>query len=141
MKKVIGFVWFLIIGFVVYAQNNLATYYVNKCISLLNKPVPNDFQRIGRTEYKNAEDIVVDTENGIIVFSSFGFLFEKKHEAMEFNGFFYSFFEENNWKHYRRLNDGTDMYLKNGIYAGISPPSYREDGYFVANIGFTINFR
>jgi hypothetical protein len=111
-------------------------YYINTSISTLGNSVPSGFQRLDRTTYKNEMDIVVFTENNIVIASAFGSTFPTNNEAAEYNGVFYTFFEDN-WTFFRSTNKGDDIYIKNNVYAIIYRPTKRDDGLIVAMIGFS----
>jgi hypothetical protein len=140
MKKIIvSLLLFLAMILQIYAQDDPVTYYIDKCLSLLGKNVPEGFQRMNRTGYKNDEDIILMVENGIVVLSMFGTTFDRNNEAAEFNALFYDYFENNNWNFYDSTYDGSDVYVKNGIYAYIFNPTKRDDGLIVSMIGFSRN--
>jgi hypothetical protein len=140
MKKTIIFILvFLATVLQIYAQNDLVAYYVNKCLNLLGKTVPEGFQRMNRTDFRNDEDIFLTVENGLITVSGFGSAFERSNEAAEFNALLYDYFEKNNWNYYNSTFDGSDIYLKNGIYAYIANPRKRDDGLIATIIGFSKN--
>ena len=138
MKKSIFLSLFFVMALQIYAQNDPVAYYINKCISLLGNNVPEGFQRMNRTGYKNDEDIILMTENGTVVLSMFGTTFDRNNEAAEFNALFYDYFESNNWNFHISRRDG-DIYIKNGIYAIITNPSRRDDGLIVTMIAFSRN--
>ena len=136
MKKILV-LFFLFTSLNLFAQENWVEYYVNKSISLLGRTVPSDFQRLGgrETGFVNDENIVVITENNIIVTAMIGDFFNCPHEAHEHNGFFYDYFETNNWQFIATRHDGT-IYFLNGIYSMIDIPRKRDDT-FVTMIAFT----
>ena len=141
MKKAfISFAVFLTVVFCAHAQSDSAAYYVDKCISLLEKPVSEEFQRMDRITYRNDEDIILIVENGIAIVSIYGAPFPMSNEAVEFSALFYNYFEDNGWDFFRsNYDDGSDIYLKAGVYAYINKPLKRDDGLIVAIIGFSKN--
>jgi hypothetical protein len=84
----------------IFAQDIKMEYYLNKCISLLEKPVPDGFQRIGKTGYRNEEGITVSVKNGIITLSTFSSAFLTTNETHEFNALLYDYVENTNWQYY-----------------------------------------
>ena len=133
----------LVIVFQVHGQYNstIIADFINRTVSMLGGSVPSGFQRIDRTTFKNDEDIVLITENGIVVYSYVGSVFGTTGEAHALNGAFYDYFENNrnNWRFVRSTVYGTDIYLRNGVYARIETPSRRDDGLIVAGVGFSRN--
>jgi hypothetical protein len=143
-KNLLSFFILFVFILPIYANDELHSEnipkYVNKCIALLGKSVPNGFQRLDRTMFINDEDIMIIVENGIIVMSSFGDAFETTHDASALNGLFYDYFENsrNNWKFICSTYYGTDVYLRNGIYAEIFK-GQRRDGLIVSLLKFRRN--
>lgn len=139
MKKNIIFLYLFFAGITLFAQESLdefIQYYITTCISVLGNPVPSGFQRIDRTSFKNEYDVILFTENNIVTASAFGSAFSSNSDATEFNGIFYTFFEDN-WTFFRSTNQGADIYIKNDVYAIINRPRRRDDGQIVAIIGFS----
>jgi hypothetical protein len=140
MKKTIIFILvFLTTVLQIYAQNDPVGYFVNKCINLLGKTVPEGFQRINRTMFKNDENIALTVDNGLVAASGFGSVFVRSNEALGFNALVYDYFEKNNWSFYDSFSDRSDIYLKNGIYAHIANPGRRDDGLIFTLILFSKN--
>jgi len=137
-KFIVFFAGFFIFGVQIYAQDFIE-YYINKCIGLLGSTVPNGFQRMNRTGFKNDEDIIIMTENNIVIVSMFGSTFDRTNEAADFNSLFYGYFENNGWRYYDSTYDDSDIYVKGEIYAVISNPTRRDDGLIVAMIVFSRN--
>jgi hypothetical protein len=50
-------------------NNEKFAYLMNKCLSLLNKPVPNEFRLLETNGYINNENILLKTENETIIVS------------------------------------------------------------------------
>jgi hypothetical protein len=134
-KKIIISFIFLTMVLQIYAQDNTKAYYVNKCISLLGGSVPEGFQRMNRNFYMNDEDIVLYVENGVVLMSSFGSVFLRTNEAYAYSSSFYDYFETNNWVFIRTIN-GSDIYLKNGVYVSIVGQQRRSDGLISSTISF-----
>lgn len=113
------------------------TYYVNKCIFLLEKPVPEGFRRADRSFFRNDEYIYLFVENGIVALSQHGIAYNTTHEASAFAVPYYDYFEKNGWSFY--LTKGKcDIYLKDDVYAGIYNER-RSDGLITAMIAFCRN--
>jgi len=124
-----------------YGQDDRIAELIDRGIAKLDGAVPDGFRRIDRTTFINDEDIVLIVENGIVIFSGFGGTYYTTHEAHADLGLFYDYFEDirNNWRFYRRTLDGSDIYLRNGVFAYISRPTRRDDGLIVFIIGFSRN--
>jgi hypothetical protein len=147
MKKLKLLAVFLLLNLDIHAQVDLPPNVrqsidgvVNECLSLLGKAVPNDFIRVGRNEFRNADGyIIVIVENGLIYFSSFGNIFDRTDEAAQFIGVLYTYFSNSNsdWTFHSSLRNGCDVYYKNSIFAYISPPQRRDDGYIFGVAGFS----
>jgi hypothetical protein len=140
MKKlVVSLVFFLAMILQIYAQDIPITHSIDKCLSLLGKNVPEGFQRMSRSIYTNDEGLILRVENGIVVLSIAGSIFNRFDAATKFNTSFYDYFENNNWNFYNSPNAGTDIYVKNGIYACISIPSKHDNGLIISQILFSRN--
>ena len=111
-------------------------YYVNSYIYVLGKKVPEDYIRLDRTTYKNNEEIFLTIDNNLVIISAIGSSFRTTNAALEFNGHFYNFFEEN-LGFQKTLYNKSDIYEKNGFYAMILRPTKRDDGLIVAMIAFS----
>jgi hypothetical protein len=140
MKKCIVISLFFVFNISIFAQENIILEYINNCIDLLGKPLPNiGFQRINRDVYRKTDNgILLLIENGQIVFSTVGTITERSDEAALIISYFYDYFEKNNWNYYG-VHNNFDVYYNNGVYAGISEVARREDGYMVAMVGFSRN--
>jgi len=142
-KSFISILIMLISIFQAYGQNNtqseIVEYFINKAVSLLGETVPDGFRRVDRTTFANNEDIIIITEDEKIVISYIGSIFNTTHEAHELNGLLYDYFENrgNNWSFVSSTDNGTDLYFRDDIYAGISSPSRRDDGLIVTGVGFS----
>ena len=79
MRPKVFFIFFFIsfIVFGVSAQtdfpntpsNEILTYFIDKCLSLLDEPVTNEFRIVQPNNYLNDENISVITENNIVIVS------------------------------------------------------------------------
>jgi len=125
----------------IYSQEDLFSQMIEDMISILGGVVPSDFQRLDRTTFKNDEGIILMVENGAVIVVAFGDVFDTTHEAHGFNGLLYDYFEntQNNWIFNRQMRDGTDIYLRNGVFGGITRPNKRDDGLIATGIIFTRN--
>jgi hypothetical protein len=141
MKKNIIFIMlFLLFVLNIYCQTVTVSDIINDLISYLNKPVPEGFQRVNRYVFGNDLNITLEVENEIVILSSFGRAFYTTHEASNHNTFLYEYFENynNNWNFYRSLGR-YDIYVKNGVYAGIMRPLRRDDGLIVVQLLVSMN--
>lgn len=139
MKKTVIILLLVFLNTNIHAQDNLGTI-VNECVSLLDKPVPNYYQRINRTTYRHPnQKIVVCVENGKVSLVAIGDVFKTVNEAIDFNSKFYSFFESNGWIYNDKNYDGEDIYVKNGVYALIGLPGKRVDGYIATAVMLSKN--
>ena len=134
MKKTVIILLLVFLNTNIHAQDNLGTI-VNECVSLLDKPAPNYYQRLDRTRYRHPnQKIVVIVENGKVSLVAIGDVFETVNEAIDFNSKFYPFFESNGWIYNDKNYDGEDIYVKNGVYARIAHPGKRDDGYIATAV-------
>ena len=144
-KMLLVFIIFLIFVSQIYGQDDLISQWIanliDTSISAIGGSVPDGFRRSDRTTFINDDSIILITENGIVVLSAIVYAWATTHEAHEFNGLLYDYFENNrnNWRFIRSTYNGTDIYLRNGIYAGIQIPSRRDDGMIASLIGFSRN--
>jgi hypothetical protein len=117
--------------------------WVAESVSLLGKPVPDGFTRLGRNGYRSNVDlsIVVVVKDSYVVLVGYGEAFPTTHEAAEFLGLFYTFFEDNkDWNYHGEFLG--DTYYNNdiGVYA-VFVKSKRDDGLIVAAVRFAKDIR
>ena len=145
MKKILFFLIITVFIMQVHSQGDpfseIITAHINKTISMLGGAIPEGFQRLDRTMFRNNEDIILMVENGIVTMSSFGDIFTTTGEAHLFTGLLFEHFENNrnNWVHFRSNRNGTEIYQKADVYAGILKPAKRDDGMIVSVISFSKN--
>jgi hypothetical protein len=123
-----------------YSSNNAMSNIINDCINLLDKPVAGNFQSLDGRSFINNMGIVAIPENGKTILSVFGKPYESRKGATEFNSMFYEYFEDNNWKYYATLENGANVYSKDGVFACVFQPSLRNDGLIGTMVAFTRNF-
>ena len=139
MKKNIFVLTFLGMASLCYSQVNIGRY-INECVSLISKPVPNNYVRGDRTTFLNEDGIIVaKVINGIVIGGAIGQAFDRTNEALEWQSQFYDFFESNNWNYSNLSERGVEIYSKNNIYALIISPSRRNDNQIAAMVIFVDN--
>jgi hypothetical protein len=123
----------------VYGQNVPVAELINRCVSLLDKPVPNGFRQVNRQTFTNNEGVLLFVNNEIVIVSALVNIFKSDSEAHEFNTLFSNFLKNNNWDFFRTSSSGADIYLINGLYAIIEKPRKHENGSIETMIGFSRN--
>jgi hypothetical protein len=135
---------FLICAFVLTSFLCFAQFDISEAISVLEKPVPTDFNRINRTTFtKNNVDgssFVIFIENNIVVLSLLGYAFPTSDQAYRWLAQFYSIAEVQNWNFYSSEADG-EVYKKDDIYFVIASPQKRVDGMITASVYITKNLK
>jgi hypothetical protein len=141
MKKIFIFLFIFSLSILqVHGQNITVSELINRCISLLDKPVPNGFQQINRQVFINNEGILLLVYDEIVVVSTLAKSFETEREANNFNALFSNFFkDDNSWDLFRRSSSGAEIYLRNGLYAIIEKPRKQNNGSIETMIGFSRN--
>jgi hypothetical protein len=143
LRPVARFFIFLIIFFLsvfrVYGQNVSVAELINRCISLLDKPVPDGFRQVNRQTFMNNEGLLLFVYNETVIVSSTVNTFKSDREAREFNNLFTDFFKNNNWNFFRTSSGGADIYVKNGLYAIIERPRRNENGLIETMTAFSRN--
>jgi hypothetical protein len=143
MKKLLALCFLLLLVQGVYASGHIQLTQenvediVNKCVSLLGKPVPEGAIRYDRiifkVPYKDWE-IAVIVEDGLILCSAYVGAYYTTGDASAFLGQFYTFFEDSNrWKYVGRITG--DAYYNNDAYASLTTGK-RDDGLISALISF-----
>jgi len=140
MKKLLVFyIFFFLSFFQVYGQNVSVNELINKCISLLESPVPNGFRQVDKQVFINNEGILLFVYNEIVIVSSLVNTFKSDREANDFKALFSNYFKNNNWDFFRTSTNGADIYLKNGLHAIIEKPRKNDNGSIETMIGFSRN--
>jgi len=140
MKKMLIFIHIFFLSLQVYGQNIPVTELIEKCISLLDKPVPNGFRQVNEQVLANNEGILLFTNNRIVIISSLMNAFKSEREANEYSNLFSSFFKnDNNWSLFRMSTAGAEIYLRDGLYAIIEKPRKNNNGSAETMIGFSRN--
>jgi hypothetical protein len=138
MKKMLIYLLIFLLPILqVYGQN--VSVLVNRCISLLDKPVPNGFRQVNRQTFINNEGIFLFVNNEIVIVSALVSTFRSERDAREYNTLFSNFFKNNSWNFFRTSSSGADIYLLNGLHAIIENPRKNENGSIETMIGFSRN--
>ncbi|MDR2596638.1 MAG: hypothetical protein LBC76_04870, partial [Treponema sp.] len=129
MKKVL---FFLLISFSpilqIYGQNIPIAELTERCISLLDKPVPNEFRQVDKQVFINNEGILLFVNDKIVIVSSLVNTFKSEREANEYKNLFTNFLKNNNWDFFRISSAGAEIYLRNGVSAIIEKPRKNDNG-------------
>ena len=144
MKK-IACVIILVVAFSttnLYALEAIIEGYVNELVSLLGNSVPDGFvQTNNPTAFlRESDNTVLWTQNNLVVYSTVGGAFATPELAIRFASYWITFLRNSHWEYHRTFSSGYRVYLKNGIFAGISSPiSGVFDHLYGTLIGFSRN--
>jgi hypothetical protein len=139
MKKIfISLLIFFLTVLQVHGQNIPVIELINKCISLLDKTVPDGFQQLNIQTYINNEGILLLVNNEMVIVSSLVKSFRSNREANEYNALFSDFFKNNNnWDFFRTSSAGAEIYSRDDLRAIIEKPKRANNGSIETMIGFS----
>jgi alpha-amylase/alpha-mannosidase (GH57 family) len=140
MKKYL-FSLFIFILFVsqIFGQNDRVSLLVNRCISLLDKPVPNGFRQVGAQVFYSDEGILLMVFNENVIVSTKVDTFRSEREANRHNTLFSNYLKNNNWDFVRTSSMGAEIYFRDGLHAIIEKPRKHNNGTIETMIGFSRN--
>jgi hypothetical protein len=141
MKKLIVLALFLsVVGLSAFAREATIAELVEMAVSKLDQPVPAGFQRVGRTNFINDDNLILVVGSELVFSSIFGNVFATSSEAHLELGRIYDFFESrtNNWTFYP--HSAASVYQKNGVYAAILRPTPHHEGGFTVGVMFARDF-
>jgi hypothetical protein len=124
------------IGYAAYAYFSGASFnapkkeLLDECVSYIDKPVTQDFNKMSVDGYKHkshSPTMSVFTKDGKVSICSVGLAFKTTHEASEWRALFYDAFKSGGWQYFESWNDRTEVFVKGGFVAELSPTSTRED--------------
>ncbi|MDR0321537.1 MAG: hypothetical protein LBI28_08545 [Treponema sp.] len=124
-------------------QNDRVALLVNRCISLLDQPVPAGFRYMGDAPGPNTqvfysdEGILLLVHNGIVTVSSVHNTFSSDNEVNKHRASFSRYLERNNWEFFHRSSRGAEIYKKDDLSAIIESPRRLNNGSIETLIGFS----
>jgi len=139
MKKIICSLIFILNIYCVFAQIN-----INEAISLLDNPVPENFNRLQRL-WTSVNDnfygysIYVEERNNIVVLSWINTILNTRDEVNSWLKQFHDIVENQNWTFYNR-DSRLEIYEKDGIYFIFTFPVFSEGKYSIS-VYFTRDWR
>jgi hypothetical protein len=123
----------------IFGQNDRISLLVNRCISLLDKPVPNGFRQVDTHVFFSDEGILLMVFNDNVIVSSKVDKFRSEREANRQNTLFINYFKSNDWNYIRTSSMGAEIFLKDGLHAIIEKPRRHNNGTVETMIGFSRN--
>jgi hypothetical protein len=137
-KRILFLPIFFSIILQVYGQDFSVAELVNKCISTLDKPVPNEFRQIDKQVFFH-DGLLLLVHNELVIVSSIVNVFESDSEAQAYISLFSAFFKNSDWDFYRTSSMRAEIYSRNGLYVIIERPRRHENGSIETMIGFSRN--
>jgi hypothetical protein len=134
-RMLISLLIFFLFVFQVHGQNISVGELINRCISLLDKPVPDGFRQINSQTFFSDEGILLFVNNEIVIVSSIHNTFRSNNEVNRYRTSFSSYLESNNWEFFRRVSTGADIYKKGDLSAIIESPRKLDNGSIEIMIG------
>jgi hypothetical protein len=131
MKRLFFLFIFIFTSEFIFAQS-----FISRCISYLGKPIPDDFNRISETVYKN-DNIILHIENNIVVSSVWTKECNSWYDARLYYVGYTNLFENMLWIPFVRDMNGV-IYKCANIYAGLVKPGLdmRVDGVIEITVIF-----
>jgi hypothetical protein len=131
MKRLFFLFIFIFTSEFIFAQS-----FISRCISYLGKPIPDGFNRISETVYKN-DDIILHIENNIVVSSVWTKKCNSEYDAHLYYVGYSNLFKNTYWK-LLESDMHVALYKRANIYAGLVKPGIdmRVDGVIEVHVIF-----
>ena len=113
----------------VHGQNINVGELINRCVSLLDRPVPSGFRHVGAggspdtQVYYSDERILLLVHNESVMVSNLVNTFQSASEANEYITLFSTYLRNNSeWTFFRTSSRGAEIFVRNGLCAIIERP-------------------